>query len=64
MSTGIVQVRLSGEPADVTRLAALIAGIPGLTATGVGVRDNRHDPGVRGYLTVTIPAGTGREPEE
>jgi hypothetical protein len=54
MSTGIVQVRLSGEPEDIARLAALIAEIPGLTATGVSLRENYRDPGARGYLAVTI----------
>lgn len=59
MSTRIVQVRLCGEPEDVARLAELIAEIPGVTATGVSLRDNYRDPGVRGYLTVL----TGRDNE-
>jgi hypothetical protein len=52
--TRIVQVRLSGAPEDVTRFAAMLAQIPGVTATGIGLRENRRDPGVRGYLTVAI----------
>jgi hypothetical protein len=52
--TRIVQVRLSGEPKDVTQLASMIAQIPGVTATGAGLRENRKDPGVRRYLTVAI----------
>jgi hypothetical protein len=61
MSTGIVQVRLSGEHDDVTRLAALITAIPGVTATPAAVRANRTDPGMRGYLTVTINNSTGKD---
>jgi hypothetical protein len=54
MTTRIIQVRLCGEPEDVTELAALIAEIPGITATGVSLRENYRDRGVRGYLTVTV----------
>jgi hypothetical protein len=61
--TRIVQVRLSGAPEDVTRLAALLAEIPGVTATGAGLRENRKDPGVRGYLTVAINDKTGTRNE-
>jgi hypothetical protein len=52
--TRIVQVRLSGAPEDVTAFAAMLAAIPQVTATPPGLRRNREDPGVRGYLTVTF----------
>lgn len=57
MTAGIIRVRLHGRRDDVTELSVRIARIPKLTATGL--RENRTDPGVRGYLTVTI--GTGSE---
>jgi hypothetical protein len=59
--TRIVQIRLSGAPRDVTRFASIVAQIPGVTATGVSLRENRSDPGVRGYLTVAINDETGNQ---
>ena len=54
-STAIVHVRLSGEQGDLTRLAAAITALPGLTVTAMSLRENYRDPGMRGYLTVTMP---------
>jgi hypothetical protein len=54
-STGIVHVRLSGEREDLTRLAAAITALPGLTVTAMSLRENYRDPGMRAYLTVVMP---------
>lgn len=59
--TGIVHVRLSGERGDLTRLAAAITALPGLTVTAMSLRDNYRDPGMRGYLTVAMPQDPGKE---
>jgi len=61
MTTGIVHVRLSGERDDLTRLAAAISALPGLTVTALRVRQNYRDPGMRGYLTVAISQDAERE---
>jgi hypothetical protein len=46
---------LSGEREDLTRLAAAITALPGLTVTAMSLRENYRDPGMRGYLTVALP---------
>ena len=65
-STGIVQVRLSGEHEDLARLAAVITALPELTVTAMSLRENYRDPGMRGYLTVAMPPaeGKGQQPCE
>lgn len=60
-STGIVQVRLSGEHQDVTRLAAAITELPGLSVTAMSLRENYRDPGMRGYLTVAMPPDSAKD---
>ncbi len=60
-STAIVHVRLSGEREDLTRLAAAIAALPGLTVTALSLRENYRDPGMRGYLTVAMPPSPPEE---
>ena len=54
--TGIVHVRLSGDRSDLTRLAAAITALPGLTVTAMSLRGDYRDPGMRGYLTVAMNA--------
>jgi hypothetical protein len=60
-STAIVHVRLSGRHEDLTRLAAAITALPGLTVTAMSLRENYRDPGMRGYLTVAMPQDTEEE---
>jgi hypothetical protein len=54
---GVVKVRLCGAPADISRIAVLLAdnGVEVLDTSGS--RPNRHDPGVRVYLTVRVTPG-------
>ena len=59
--SGIVQVRLSGEQGDLTRLAAAITALPGLAVTAMSLRENYRDPGMRGYLTVAMPQDTDKD---
>ena len=48
-----VQVRLSGAADDVKRLAEFLAGLPGISANPVEVRNRA--PGIaQGYMTVMI----------
>ena len=61
MTTGIVHVRLSGAREDLTRLAATISALPGLTVTALSLRQNYRDPGMRGYLTVALNQHAERE---
>ena len=53
---GVVQVRLSGVPADAGALADVLAGSPGVqTLTGPdGPYPSRRQPGHRLYLTVRL----------
>ena len=48
-----VQVRLSGAADDVRRLAEFLAGLPGISASPVEVR-NRASGIAQGYMTVTL----------
>lgn len=57
---GVVRVRLSGEPADIDRVAGLLAGQGTEVLDTTGPRPNRIDPGVRMYLTVRLPDGGAR----
>jgi hypothetical protein len=56
---GVVEIRLSGMPADVAAMAALIKRAAREAGVAVGAgsrpRPNREDPGVRVYLTVCTP---------
>lgn len=57
-AAGVVKVRLSGAPADISRIAALLAdnGVEMLDTSGS--RPNRYDPGLRVYMTVRVTPGT------
>ncbi|HVT67211.1 MAG TPA: hypothetical protein VHF26_05645 [Trebonia sp.] len=59
--TAIVHIRLSGQREDLTRLAAAITALPGLTVTAMSLRRSRKDPGMRGYLTVVMPQPAEKE---
>jgi len=48
-----VQIRLSGAADDVTRLAEFLAGLQGISASPVEVR-NRPSGIAHGYMTVTL----------
>jgi hypothetical protein len=61
LSTGIVRIRLSGEREDLTKLAAAITALPGLTVTAMSLRENYRDPGMRGYLTAVIAQSAEKE---
>ena len=61
MTTGIVHIRLSGEREDLTRLAAAITALPGLTVTAMSLRSNYRDPGMRGYPTVALNQDAEKE---
>jgi hypothetical protein len=50
---GPVQVRLSGAADDVRRLAEFLAGLPGISATPVEVR-NRTSGIAQSYMTVIL----------
>jgi hypothetical protein len=54
-----VQVRITGAPDDVTRLAEYLAGLPDISASPAEVR-NRPSGIAQGYLTVilTVPPRT------
>lgn len=56
---GAVQLRLLGERADIEMVASLLACAGAEIITRTGPRANRTDPGVRVYMTVRVPAGTG-----
>lgn len=60
-AAGIVHVRLTGQREDLTRLAAAITALPGLTVTAMSLRSNYRDPGVRGYLTAVLPPDPEKE---
>ena len=62
--SGIVNVRLSGEREDLTRLAGLITNLPGLTVTAMSLRENYRDPGMRGYLTVAMPQDADKDNDD
>jgi hypothetical protein len=64
---GVVKIRLSGAPADITALASLLGSLAG----GIDLIDvsqpypNRRDAGARLYLTIRLAAvrpGTGAQP--
>jgi hypothetical protein len=64
---GVVKIRLSGAPSDITAMASLL----GCLAGGTGLIDisapypNRRDAGARLYLTIRLTAdrpGTGAQP--
>ena len=57
---GVVEVRLSGEMADIVRVTEMLtqAGSEVLDATGS--RPNRYDPGMRVHVTVRLPGGEDR----
>lgn len=62
---GVVKVRLSGEPDDISRVAALLAGSGVEVLDRSGSRPNRYDLGERVYLTVRVcqldkTSGSGR----
>ena len=48
-----VQVRLSGAPGDVRRLAEFLVGLQGISASPVEVR-NRASGIAQGYMTVNL----------
>jgi hypothetical protein len=54
---GVVKVRLSGEPEDIDRVAAMLARHGAEVLDTHGPRPNRYDPGVRVYLTVRVRQG-------
>jgi hypothetical protein len=59
---GVVKVRLSGDPADIETVTAMLAGNCQVLDRS-GPRLNRYDPGQRVYLTIRTgpaPAGPGR----
>ena len=62
---GVVQVRLSGLPADAGALAAVLAGIPQVQILSGpdGPYLNRRQPGHRLYLTVRLTPAPITEPE-
>ena len=62
---GVVQVRLSGLPADADALAAVLAGIPAVQILSGpdGPYPNRRQPGHRLYLTLRLTPATATEPE-
>ncbi len=48
-----VQVRISGAPDDVKKLAEFLAGLPEISASPVGIKP--RSPGfAQGYLTVNL----------
>lgn len=57
---GVVKVRLSGEMADVSRVAGLLAETGAEVLDASGPRANREDLGVRVYLTIRLPAEEGQ----
>jgi hypothetical protein len=49
----VTEIRISGDPDDVTRTGVMIAGIPGIDVESAsGPRGNRKDPGVRMSMNV------------
>ena len=62
---GVVQVRLSGLPADAGALAAVLAGIPACADPPGpdGPYPSRRQPGHRLYLTVRLTPAAVTEPE-
>jgi hypothetical protein len=59
---GVVKVRLSGDPAGIETVTAMLAGNCQVLDRS-GPRLNRYDPGQRVYLTIRTcpaPAGPGR----
>ena len=62
---GVVQVRLSGHPADADALAAVLASIPAVQILSGpdGPYPNRRQPGHRLYLTVRLTPAATTEPE-
>jgi hypothetical protein len=51
----VTEIRISGDPDDVTRIGIMIAGIPGIDVKSAsGPRDNRKDLGVRMYMNVEL----------
>ena len=57
---GTVEVRVSGEMADIIRVAEMLTQGGAEVLATRGPRPNRYDPGVRVYLTVRLPGGEGR----
>jgi hypothetical protein len=55
---GVVKVRLSGERADIGRVAELLARGSTEVLDASGPRPNRYDPGERVYLTVRLARQT------
>lgn len=59
---GVVDVRVSGEMADIVRLTDLLSRVPGVEVLAThGPRPNRRNPGVRVHLTVRVGQAVGRE---
>jgi hypothetical protein len=58
---GIVEVRVSGEMADIVRVTEMLGEAGAEVLSTHGPRPNRYDPGVRVYLTVRID-GVGGGP--
>jgi hypothetical protein len=55
---GVVEVRVSGEMADIVRFTDLVTKMPGVQVLAThGPRPNRRNPGVRIRLTVRMAAG-------
>ncbi len=54
---GVVQVRLIGDPADISRVRELLAAAGAEVLTASSARVSRRDPGVPVHLTVRLPGG-------
>ena len=57
-SPPVIEIRLSGQPEDVTRASVIIAELDRLNVLKIsGPRPNRHDPGVRVYIFAELTGG-------
>ncbi len=56
LAPGVVKIRLSGDPASLTQLAQVLAGVGGPVEVieESALYANRREPGWRCYLTVRI----------
>jgi hypothetical protein len=55
LAPGIVEVRVSGEMADIVCVTEILEQAGAEVLNTHGPRPNRYDPGVRVYLTVRLP---------
>jgi hypothetical protein len=58
---GIVEVRVSGEMADIVRVTEMLGEAGAEVLNTYGPRPNRYDPGVRVYLTVRVDTAGGQQ---